>query len=114
MVEVEIDIITTDRKDRLSVVVLKEIEGNPKRQLLIWIGESEANAIDLVLKKTYMPRPMTHDLIKNIVDTLSFTVSAVFISSVEDNTFFAKLKLKSDREEFDIDSRPSDALAIAI
>lgn len=81
---------------------------------MIWIGEAEGNAIKLCLDKTPFPRPMTHDLIKNIIDALSTTVNAVYITKMQDSTFYAKLSLKTDTQEIDIDSRPSDAIAIAI
>ena len=114
MVEVKIDSITTDRNNGTPVVILEEIDSAPKRKLLVWIGESEAIAIDNGLKKTPFPRPMTHDLIKNIVDALSAKVEAIYINAVEKQTFHGKMKLKSESQELDIDSRPSDALAIAI
>jgi bifunctional DNase/RNase len=113
MVEVKIGNIFTDN-NKSPVVVLEEIDSEPKRKLLIWIGESEAIAIKSGLDKKYSPRPMTHDLIKNIIDAFSATVTSIFINTVEKSTFYAKVKLKSDDQELDIDSRPSDALAIAI
>lgn len=114
MVEVKIDDIQTDQNNGAPVVVLEEIDGDPKRKMAIWIGESEAAAIKVGLEKTSLPRPMTHDLLQNIVDALSAKVKAIYINAVEKQTFYAKLKLKSDSQNLDIDSRPSDALAIAI
>ncbi len=114
MVEVKIDNIQTDQNTGTPIVVLEEINSDAKRYLRIWIGESEAAAIKVGLEKTSLPRPMTHDLLQNIVDALSATVKAIYINAVEKQTFYAKLKLKSDSQNLDIDSRPSDALAIAI
>lgn len=114
MVEVKVDYISTDEKSSTPVVLLKQVKGNPIRRLLIWIGESEASAIDSCLKKHPSSRPMTHDLIKNIVDVLSTTVQAVYITKLEASTFYARLSLITDTQKFDIDSRPSDAIALAL
>ena len=105
---------SADQDSGVPVVVLEEIVDDPKRKMLIWIGRSEAVAIKTALAKTEHPRPMTHDLLKNIVDALSAKVEVVFINAVENATFYAKVKLKSNIQDLDIDSRPSDALAIAI
>ncbi len=112
MVEVKVDYISIDKNSSTPVVILKQIQGNPIRRLMIWIGESEGHAIKLCLDKTPFPRPMTHDLIKNIIDALSTTVNAVYITKMQESTFYAKLSLKTDTQEIDIDSRPSDAIAI--
>lgn len=105
---------SVDQDNGVPVVVLEEITGDPKRKMLIWIGRSEAVAIKTALVKTEHPRPMTHDLLKNIVDALSAKVAAIHINAVKNATFHAKVKLKSNSRDLDIDSRPSDALAIAI
>ncbi len=115
MVEVKIDdLLVESRNDSEPAVILKEKTGDSKRKLLIQIGETEALAIKSGLAKTEHPRPRTHDLFKSIIDTLSTKVVAIYINAVEKPTFYAKMKLKSESQEFDIDSRPSDALAIAI
>lgn len=114
MVEVKVDYISTEEKNGTPVVILKQIQGEPVRRLMIWIGESEADAIRFFLKGQLFQRPMTHDLIKNIVDSLSSAVIAVYITKMQESTFYAKLSLKTDTEEIDIDSRPSDAIAIAV
>ena len=113
MIEVKADYISTENNGTL-VVILKQKEGDPIRRLLLWIGEAEANAIKSYLDEMHFPRPMTHDLIKNIIDALSTTVNAVYITKIEKSTFYAKLSLKTDTQEIAIDSRPSDAIAIAI
>lgn len=114
MVEMKLASITADNTSDVPVLILEEKESESKRLLLIWIGESEAGAIDRKLKNESMPRPMTHDLMKNIVDALSATVIAIHINAFKESTYYATLKLKSDREEIDIDSRPSDAIALAL
>lgn len=114
MVKVKVDYISTDKKSDTPVIVLEQIEGDPIRRLMIWMGETESSAISTFLQGESTPRPMTHDLIKNIVDTLSTSVYAVNITKVEESTFYAKLCLKTDTQEFAIDSRPSDAIAVAI
>lgn len=114
MVEVKVDYVSIDEHSSTPVIILKQIQGNPIRRLMIQIGEAEGHAIKLCLDKTLFPRPMTHDLIKNIVDALSSAVTAVYITKMQDETFFARLSLKTDTQEIDIDSRPSDAIAIAI
>ena len=114
MVEVKVDYISIDKNSSLPVVILKRIKGDPIRRLLIWIGESEANAIKSYLGNTPSSRPITHDLLKNIADALSSAINAVYITKIQDSTFYVKLSLITDTQEIDIDSRPSDAIAIAI
>ncbi len=114
MVEVKIEFLTIDRSARAPLVILKEKEGEAKRILLIWIGEPEAWAIEFRLKNVPVPRPMTHDLFKNVLDTISVKVQSICINAVEESTFHAKVKLVSDGEMYEIDSRPSDALALAL
>lgn len=114
MVEVKIEFLTIDRNTNTPVVVLKETESESKRILLIWIGDSEAWAIENRLRKVSMPRPMTHDLLKNVVDTISGKITSICINGFEKSTFFAQIKLELNGQEIDIDSRPSDALALAL
>ena len=114
MVEVKVGYISTDKKTGTQVVILEQAFGDPIHRLMIWIGESEAAAISTFLDERSAPRPMTHDLIKNIVDTLSTTVNAVHITKVEASTFYAKLSLKTNTQEISIDARPSAAIAVAI
>lgn len=114
MVELIVDGIKTDKNTNSPIAVLEESNANPIRNMDIWIGENEASAINAALEGTDYPRPMTHDLIKNIMDALSATVIGMYINKCEELTFYATLKLKSDGEEIDIDSRPSDAIAMAL
>ena len=114
MIELIFDGIKIDKNTTSPVAVLKELDADPKRNMDIWIGENEASAIKAALAGQTTPRPMTHDLIKNIMDDLSATVTAMYINKFEELTFYATLKLKSNGEEIDIDSRPSDGIAMAL
>ncbi len=114
MVEVNIEFVTIDRNSRTPLVVLKEKKGDSKRILLIWIGESEAWAIENQLKKLSPPRPITHDLLKNVIDTFSGKVNSVCITAIEDSTFYAEVTLELNGKTYELDSRPSDALALAV
>ena len=114
MVEVNIEFLTVDQAARMPLVILKEKEGDSKRILLIWIGEAEAWAIEFCLKNVPIPRPMTHDLLKTVIDTISAEVKSICINAVEESTFHAKVKLEANGETHEIDSRPSDALALAL
>ncbi len=93
-------------------LLLKEINGN--RRLPIIIGPFEANAIALELEGSRPPRPLTHDLIKNLIDNLSASVLEIVIDELKDNTFYAKIVLEIAGLTNEIDSRPSDAIALAL
>lgn len=93
-------------------ILLKEVYGN--RRLPIIIGAFEAQAIALEIEGIKPPRPLTHDLLKNIIDNLGASVQEVVIDELRDNTFFAKIILEVSSLTNDIDSRPSDAIAIAV
>ena len=114
MIELIFDGIKIDKNTTSPVAILKELDADPIRNMDIWIGENEASAIKAALAGQTTPRPMTHDLIKNIMDGLSATVTAMYINKFEELTFYATLKLKSNGEEIDIDSRPSDGIAMAL
>ncbi len=110
--QVSIHGLTMDPKNNSPVLLLKE-EGT-QRALPIWIGMYEANAIATSLAGLEPPRPMTHDLLHNILDQSGFTVSRVLISDIRDTTFFAVIFLSAKTGEMEIDSRPSDAVALAV
>ncbi len=93
-------------------LLLKEVEGN--RRLPILIGQFEAQAIALELEKMSPPRPLTHDLLKTIIDNLGGTVVEVIITELEENTFHAKIILEISSLTNEVDCRPSDAIALAI
>ena len=92
-------------------IILKEVDGD--RRLPIIIGQFEAQAIALQLEGIIPPRPLTHDLLKNVIELLGYNVDYIVINELRDSTFYAKIKLDSDEIE-DIDARPSDAIALAL
>ena len=93
---------------------LRETAGDPRRMLPIWIGQAEALAIQLKLKDEEPPRPMTHDLLKNIIETLSAKVEAIHVHSIKEETFLAEIHLQVNKEILKVDSRPSDAIALSL
>lgn len=94
-------------------IVLLKVEGK-NRFLPIWIGHPEAAAILMKLQNAELPRPMTHDLLAATIEQLSASVTSVLVTELRDNTFYAVLKLESGGEEIQLDSRPSDAIALAV
>jgi len=94
------------------IVVLRGDEGD--EVLPIWVGKPEANAISLALESVKLPRPMTHDLIKNVLDAIDAKVISVVITDLKENTYFAKIHLTHRDAEITIDARPSDAIALAL
>lgn len=94
------------------VIILKEVRGN--RYLPILVGVFEASAIDMGLKKTEMPRPMTHDLLINIINEAELTIDHIAINKIKNRTFFAEICLYSEGKNLHIDSRSSDAIALAV
>jgi bifunctional DNase/RNase len=94
-------------------IVLLKVEGK-NRFLPIWIGHPEAAAILMKLQNAELPRPMTHDLLASAIEHLSASVESVLVTELRDNTFYAVLKLESGGHEIRLDSRPSDAIALAV
>ncbi len=94
------------------IVLLKEREG--ERYLPIWIGAAEAAAIALSLQGVVTPRPMTHDLMKNILDDLAVSVSKIVVTELRDGTFYATIDMQRNGDSYEISSRPSDAIALAV
>ncbi len=101
-----------DPVTQMPIVVLRDATGNSI--LPIWVGVYEANAIALEIEKINTPRPMTHDLIKTLLHGMDARVDRIVVSDLKDDTFFAVIWLEKDGEFISIDSRPSDALAIAL
>ena len=101
-----------DPVSNMPIVVLKDV--NSEIVLPIWVGVYEANAIALEIEKVTTPRPMTHDLIKNVLVGLDTRVHKVVVSELKEDTFYAVIWLERDGHIISIDSRPSDALAIAL
>ncbi len=94
------------------IVLLRERDG--ERYLPIWIGAAEAAAIALSLQGVVTPRPMTHDLIKNMLEDLTVQVSRIVVTELRESTFFATIELTREAATFEISSRPSDAIALAV
>jgi uncharacterized protein len=111
-IEMKIRGLMMDPVSNMPIVVLKDVNG--AAMLPIWVGVYEANAIALEIEKVSTPRPMTHDLIKNLLFGLGTGVQKVVVSELKEDTFFAVIWLERDGELISIDSRPSDALAIAL
>ncbi len=111
-VEVSVRGVTVDTRSKTPVVLLEDKKN--RRILPIWIGYSEARAIAIVLEKVETRRPLTHDLIKNILSSSGVKVVGVIISEIRDNIFYARLYLDNHGEEVSVDSRPSDAIAISL
>ena len=112
MIEMKIDSIRVSLMNYQRVVILKEKAAN--RYLPIWIGPSEADAIAVKLQNIELARPLTHDLLQSVIGTLGASVNFVVVNELENDTFFAKLSLSVDGEQVEVDSRPSDALALAV
>ena len=111
-VEMKIRGLMMDPVTNMPIVVLKDPSGDSV--LPIWVGIYEANAIALEIEKVATPRPMTHDLIKNVLMGLETKVHKVVVTELRDDTFFAVIWIERDGHVISIDSRPSDALAIAM
>ena len=101
-----------DPVTNMPIVVLKDAKGSAV--LPIWVGIYEANAIALEIEKVSTPRPMTHDLIKNVLLGLDTNVRKVVVSELKDDTFYALIWLENEGQAIAVDSRPSDALALAL
>ena len=112
MKEMRIDSIMYDLVNKTPVVILKELTG--ERYLPILIGMFEASAIEMGIRETPLPRPMTHDLLGNLINMLDLTVEYIHINKIEDSTFYANIVLYHEGQTLEIDSRPSDAIALAI
>jgi bifunctional DNase/RNase len=104
-------IIINDIHDQ-QIIVLKEVEG--ERSFPIVIGIFEAGSIERRVKGIPSPRPLTHDLLTNVIENLGGELQDIFISELREHTYFAKLRIRQDGELVEIDSRPSDAIALAV
>jgi bifunctional DNase/RNase len=95
-----------------QVIMLKEVDGD--RSFPIVIGIFEATSIDRRVKKMASPRPLTHDLVTSVIDMLGGELRDVYISELRDHTYFAKIRIRMNGEQVEVDSRPSDAIALAV
>jgi bifunctional DNase/RNase len=111
-VEMKIKGLMIDPVSNMPIIVLKD----PREEtvLPIWVGLFEANAIAMQIEKIVSPRPMTHDLLCNVIEAMRARVESVVITDFKDNTFFALIHLERDGEKLTIDARPSDAMALAL
>ena len=112
MIEMIIDSIRVSLMNYQRVVILKEKD--TERYLPIWIGPNEADAIAVRLQGVDVPRPLTHDLLNSMVNALGASVNSIIVTELKNDTFFAKIILNVDGGQMEIDSRPSDALALAV
>jgi bifunctional DNase/RNase len=112
MVEMTVDSIRVSVMNYQRVVILKESKA--ERYLPIWIGPAEADAIAIKLQGVSAPRPMTHDLLYTVISTLGAKMNFVVVSDLSGDTFFAKINVSINGNSVEIDSRPSDAIAIAV
>jgi len=112
MIEVTVDSIRVSLMSAHRIVVLKEVDD--ERYLPIWIGPYEAEAIALRLRDVQTPRPLTHDLICNVIEDLGAEVTHIVVTELRDDTFYARIGVRVEDKTMDIDSRPSDAIAIAV
>jgi hypothetical protein len=111
-VEMKVKGVALDPLSNLPMIILHDAE--EKRSLPIWVGIFEANAIALELEKIPTPRPMTHDLLKNILEKVDARVLKIVVNDLRENTFFASIHLQLGAAEIVVDSRPSDAIALAL
>ncbi|MHB1132718.1 MAG: bifunctional nuclease family protein [Chloroflexota bacterium] len=112
MIEMVVDSIRVSLVNYQRVVILREKDA--ARLLPIWIGQNEADAIAIRLQSIAVARPLTHDLLKSVIDELGATVEYVLVSALTDDVFYARVVLDVNGEKREIDSRPSDAIALAV
>ncbi len=112
MIEMELTGVRVELPTNQPIVLLRERGG--ERYLPIWIGAAEAAAIALSLQGVVTPRPMTHDLLKNILDDLTVEVQRIVVTELRDSTFYASIALQRGADGFEVSSRPSDAIALAV
>jgi len=110
--EMKIKGLMIDPVSNMPIIILKDATG--EEVLPIWVGIFEANAIAMQMENIIAPRPMTHDLLRNVIEGLQARILKVEITDLRDNTFFAVINLDRNGESLSIDSRPSDAMALAL
>ena len=111
-IEMTIKGLMVDPITNMPIVILRDKEG--QGVLPIWVGIFEANAIALQIENVQTPRPMTHDLLKNIIDDLSAQVERIVVTELKENTFYALIHLRTNGHSIEVDARPSDAIALAL
>jgi bifunctional DNase/RNase len=111
-VKMKVEGLLFDPRSNMYILLLKDTDG--AETLPIWIGKPEADSIALALGKVATPRPLTHDLIKNVMDSVKVKVTRIVVTQILDNTYYALIYLTDGKSEIPVDSRPSDAVAVAL
>ena len=111
-IEMTIKGLMVDPITNMPIIILRDKA--EQRVLPIWVGVFEANAIALQIENVQTPRPMTHDLLKNIIDDLSAQVERIVVTELKENTFYALIHLRRNGHSIEVDARPSDAIALAL
>jgi bifunctional DNase/RNase len=112
MIEMNIKGLMVDPITNMPIIILRDVEG--QKVLPIWVGVFEANAIALQIENVQTPRPMTHDLLKNVIDDLRGHVERIVVCELKENTFYARIHMSANGRAFEVDARPSDAIALAL
>lgn len=112
LIQMKVEGLLFDPRSSMYILLLKEIDGDGT--LPIWIGKPEADSIALALGGVITPRPLTHDLIKNLLSSIKIRITRVVVTEILDNTYYALIYLTDGEREVPVDSRPSDAVAIAL
>jgi bifunctional DNase/RNase len=111
-IEMTIKGLMIDPITNMPIIILRDQDG--QRVLPIWVGVFEANAIALQIENVQTPRPMTHDLLKNVIDDLHGHVERIVVCELKENTFYARIHMSVDGRSLEVDARPSDAIALAL
>ena len=112
LIEMNLAGVRVELPTNQPIVLLREVDG--ERYLPIWIGQPEAAAIALALQGVVTPRPMTHDLMKNLLEEVAVTVNNIAITELREGTFYATINLQRNGSAYEVSSRPSDAIALAV
>ncbi len=112
MILCEVETVIFDEISQMGIVLLSEKNSN--RAVPIWVGIFEAQAILFRLQNSYFPRPLTHDLLKSCIEQLSGKVDYIFINKIEHGTYFCEIHIRQNNKKIIVDSRPSDAIALAL
>jgi bifunctional DNase/RNase len=112
LLRMKVEGLLFDPRSNMYILLLKEVEGNDT--LPIWIGKPEADSIALALGKVATPRPLTHDLIGNLMESLLVKVTKIVVTQILDNTYYSLIYVTDGNNEVPVDSRPSDAVAVAL
>jgi uncharacterized protein len=112
LIEMTIKGLMVDPTTNMPIVILRDKDGD--KVLPIWVGIFEANAIAMQIENVATPRPMTHDLLRNVIADLNATVQRIVVSDLQENTFYALIYLTVNGETMAVDARPSDAIALAL